>query len=63
MQIPRLNTLKTIAISPLLAGASSVFAHDGHGLSGTHGHATDAWGLVALGAMVALGIWLSRGGK
>lgn len=63
MPTPRLNTLKTIAISPLLTGAGSVFAHDGHGLGGVHWHATDAWGFVALGAMIALGIWLSRGGK
>jgi hydrogenase/urease accessory protein HupE len=63
MPASRLKTIKTIAACALWTGANSVFAHDGHGLSGPHGHATDAWGLMALGAMVALGIWLSRGGK
>jgi hypothetical protein len=32
-------------------------------MSGAHWHATDVWGFVALGGVVALGIWLSRGGK
>ena len=56
-------TLKTIAASAMLVSASATFAHEGHGLTGPHGHATDVWGFIALGAMVALGIWLSRGRK
>ena len=42
------------------AGATTVFAHDGHGLTGGHWHATDALGFVAVAAMIALAIWLSR---
>jgi hypothetical protein len=36
------------------------WAHEGHGLFGSHWHATDALGFVALGALVALAVWLSR---
>jgi len=46
-----------------LAAASAALAHEGHGPDGPHWHATDAWGFVALGALVALAVWLSRGGK
>jgi hypothetical protein len=35
-------------------------AHEGHGLSGGHWHATDLWGFVALGAVAALAVWLRR---
>ncbi|MEZ5664709.1 MAG: hypothetical protein R3E94_14445 [Burkholderiaceae bacterium] len=34
-------------------------AHDGHGLTGGHWHATDALGYVVVG-LIALAIWLSR---
>ena len=40
--------------------APVVMAHDGHGLSGVHWHATDVWGFVALGLLVAVAVWLSR---
>ena len=35
-------------------------AHEGHGLEGSHWHATDVWGFVALGALVAAALWFSR---
>ena len=41
-------------------GTTAVFAHDGHGLTGMHWHATDAWGFVAVAAMIAVAVWLSR---
>ena len=41
----------------------AVFAHDGHGLSGSHWHASDTWGFLTVGALVALAVWLSRHGK
>ncbi|MDZ7939128.1 MAG: hypothetical protein U5M53_12965 [Rhodoferax sp.] len=44
-------------------GASVAFAHDGHGLGGTHWHATDVWGFVVVGALSALAIWIARKGK
>ncbi len=58
-----LSTTKLIAACAISTLANGAFAHQGHGVSGLHGHATDAWGFVVLGAMVALAIWLSRGGK
>ena len=38
-------------------------AHDGHGLFGSHWHATDALGFVGVGLLVGLAVWLSKGGK
>ncbi|WP_171016111.1 hypothetical protein [Ramlibacter sp. 2FC] len=46
-----------------LAASSAALAHGGHGLSGPHGHATDVWGFVFVGALAVLALWLSRGGK
>ena len=54
---------KFIATFALLTGAGGAFCHEGHGLSGGHWHATDVAGFVALGALVALAVWLSRSGK
>ncbi|HEX6707813.1 MAG TPA: hypothetical protein VF169_23920 [Albitalea sp.] len=42
-----------LAASPLWASA-----HDGHGMTGAHWHATDAWGFVALALIaVAAALW------
>ena len=43
---------------PLFAAATTFAAtlaraHDGHGLTGAHWHASDAWGFVVLGRLVA----------
>jgi hypothetical protein len=46
-----------------LAGASFSFpalAHDGHGLLGSHWHATDALGFLAAAGLIALAVWLSK---
>lgn len=43
------------ALLPTLA-----VAHEGHGPAGPHWHATDAWGFVALGLLVAAALWLGR---
>jgi hypothetical protein len=56
-------TPKLTAVSALLASAGGTFAHEGHGLSGGHWHATDVAGFVALSALVAFAVWLLRGGK
>ncbi len=53
-------TTRFIAVCGGMMGATAVFAHGGHGLTGMHWHATDAWGFVAVAAMVAVAIWLSR---
>jgi len=44
-----------------LTAASSAFAHEGHGLgSGSHWHASDAWGYIALVAVLAFALWAGR---
>jgi hydrogenase/urease accessory protein HupE len=53
-----MNKLLTLAAGTL--AASGAVAHDGHGMEGSHWHATDVWGLAALAALVALGLWFSR---
>ena len=56
--------MKRIAVVTAALAAFAARAHEGHGLPGaSHWHATDAWGLPAVGALVALALWLSRGGK
>jgi len=52
--------IKFIAACTGTLAATSAFAHEGHGLAGLHWHATDTWGFVAVAAMVAVAIWLSR---
>jgi hypothetical protein len=52
-----------IAACAVFTPASTAFSHDGHGLSGSHWHASDAWGFAALAVMVALAVWLGRGRK
>ena len=32
-------------------------------MQGLHWHATDTWGFVVVGALMAIAIWFSRGGK
>ena len=44
------------ALSALLA-ALPALAHEGHGLFGSHWHATDALGFVGAAAAAALAIW------
>ena len=57
------NTLKNIALSAIATSATAAFGHEGHALQDTHWHATDAWGFVIMGIVVASAIWMSRGGK
>ncbi len=57
------NTLKLVATAAMNTWASAAFAHEGHGVLGTHWHATDVWGFVAAAGTVALAVWLTRGGK
>jgi hypothetical protein len=60
MNHPRLSRLFALA---LLACTLPATAHDGHGLAGAHWHATDAFGLLLVGGLAVLTVWLSRGGK
>ncbi len=47
----------------LLTLASTAFAHDGHGLLGSHWHATDTVGLLLVAGVAMLAVWFTRGGK
>ena len=40
--------------------ALPVFAHEGHGLFGSHWHATDTLGFVGVAALIGLALWMSR---
>jgi hypothetical protein len=46
-----------LAVPPL---AHKALAHDGHGLGGTHWHATDAWGFVVAAALVAVAVYFGK---
>lgn len=63
MKRTTLKTIVFVAINAIATGSSAVFAHDGHGLSGSHWHASDTWGFVTVGALLALAVWLWRNGK
>jgi len=58
-----LNATTLIATYLISTKASTVFAHDGHGLAGTHWHATDVWGFVVVGGLAAAAVWVSRKDK
>jgi hypothetical protein len=59
----KLFTIKLIAIQAIITPATSIFAHDGHGLQGSHWHASDTFGFVILAAAIGLTLWFGRGGK
>jgi hypothetical protein len=58
-----LNAIFLIAVYAISTGFSTVFAHNGHGLTGSHWHSTDVMGFVAVGCLTAFAIWLSRRDK
>jgi predicted alpha/beta hydrolase len=57
------TTIKLIAIQALITSATSIFAHDGHELQGSHWHASDTFGFVILAAAIGLTLWFGRGGE
>jgi len=58
-----MKNLQLLAAITLTSTSSLALAHENHGLHGSHWHATDVWGFVALGGAIAVALWLSRGGK
>ena len=48
------------AFSLALLAPTLVFAHEGHGSSGTHWHATDSFGFVLVAVLAAVAIWFGR---
>ena len=57
------NALKIIAVCAIPTWATATFAHDGHAMAGSHWHAPDVWGFMAMAAVLAVAIWLSGGDK
>ena len=55
--------IKRIAALLGAAPALPALAHGGHGLQGSHWHATDVFGLLLAIGAAALLVWWSRGGK
>jgi hypothetical protein len=52
------------AAALLSMAPAAALAHPGHGMAAPfHWHATDTLGLLLVGGLAALVIWLSRGGK
>jgi hypothetical protein len=54
-------TLRAAAM--ILLATPAAWAHEGHGLAGSHWHASDVFGLLLVGGIAALVYWFSRGGK
>jgi hypothetical protein len=63
MTLNRLVATRAITVPLSALAAAQAHAHDGHGLTGSHWHASDAWGFVAFAALVAVAVWLSRNDK
>ena len=61
--MPKRHAPALLAACIAASWAGAAAAHDGHGLSGAHWHATDAWGFAVAGVLAGFAIWLSRGGK
>ena len=57
------NAIEFIAACAISTWATAAFGHDGHAMAVGHWHATDAWGLMAMAAVLAVAIWLSGGDK
>lgn len=54
------STLRSAFITALMTAAVGASAHDGHGLAGTHWHATDTLGFVLVGVLALAAVWFSR---
>ena len=52
--------MKSLYFLTLTFLALPTLAHEGHGLFGSHWHATDVLGFVGAAAAVAVAIWLSK---
>jgi hypothetical protein len=57
-----MTKILALSTSALLAGTSAL-AHDGHGLAGSHWHASDTLGLLLIAVLAAAAVWSSGGRK
>lgn len=55
--------IKLVAINSIITPASVLLAHDGHGLAGSHWHASDVVGFALLAVAIGISLWFGRGGK
>jgi len=46
--------MQTAVALTTLAAHASTWAHEGHGMEGSHWHATDIWGVLAAAVVAAL---------
>ena len=46
--------MQVITALTMLAANTATWAHEGHGMDGSHWHATDIWGVLALVGAAAL---------
>ncbi len=62
MNHPMNHTLisRLLTCAAVYAGTAPAFAHGGHGLAGSHWHATDTAGFAVVAVLAGLAIWLSR---
>ena len=63
MQPKLRSSAALITVAAMAAIPGAVWAHDGHGLSGAHWHATDTWGFVVVACFTALAVWLGTRDK
>jgi hypothetical protein len=59
----RRMSMKKLFAFPSALITLPALAHDGHGLFGSHWHATDTLGFIGAAAVIALAVWFTRGGK
>ena len=60
IHLNRLNRLTLPCLAALITPLTSL-AHEGHGSTGAHWHATDVWGFVAVvGLLAAAAFWGGR---
>ena len=52
--------MKTLIGYALALATTLALPHDGHGMGATHWHASDTFGFLLLGAVVAAALWASR---
>ncbi|MBL8327796.1 MAG: hypothetical protein JNJ71_03020 [Rubrivivax sp.] len=57
-----MNRFACWPLAALLMLSTAAQAHEGHGLSGSHWHVTDSFGLL-LGALAAMGAWMLWRGR
>lgn len=53
--------MKKLLLTTLAGATPWALAHEGHGLNGSHWHASDTWGFLLAGVVIAIVLWTRRG--